>query len=136
MNPSWTREHAIALRNEAAARAQMCAPIVREAEELDGLITALDEILGGTPSPHASALEKLAPVNPEDYSEPYETVNETTLFRVLQFLKSRNGSTARAADVALTLGISADVARVMLSRLSVAGEIERLKRGQYRYCQR
>lgn len=114
----------------------MCAPIVREAEELDALIAALDEVLGGTPTPRAQALLDRTPVSQDSYAEPNATVNATTQLRVLAFVRSRDGAAVRAADVASALKIGRSVARVMLSRLATSGDIERSKRGEYRRSQR
>lgn len=133
---SWTRTQALELRNAAAARAQMCAPIVREAEELDALVCVLDEVLGGTPTPIADALLSHASVSGSDFADPNATVNVTTQLRVLGLVRERGSKPTRAAQVASMLGISVGVARTMLSRLAAAGDIERSKRGQYRYCQR
>ena len=136
MTPSWSRTQAIELRNRAAERAQVCAPIVQEAEELDALIDLLDEVLGGAPTPHADALRARVPVSDEDYPDPNATTNATTQNRVLTYVASRDGEIVRPAEVALALGISAGVARVMLSRLVVARAIERPSHGCYRASQR
>lgn len=114
----------------------MCAPIVREAEELDALICALDEVLGGTATPISQALLAHGPVSASDFADPNATMNVTTQLRVLSFVRERGSKITVASEVASKLGITPAVARTMLSRLAVAGDIERRKRGQYRYCQR
>lgn len=126
---SWSRTHLIELRNKAAARAQQCAAVVQEAEELTSLIEVIDQALNGPTLTLATALRELTPVD----DRPKSPIRSQSAEEVLKFLQDIPGEDAGIQDVASALGMNYKTVKWALARLLKANVIERPSYGRYCY---
>jgi predicted Rossmann fold nucleotide-binding protein DprA/Smf involved in DNA uptake len=129
---SWTKDQVIALRNRAAARVQLTAPVVQEAEELTSLIATCEKLMQTSPTPVSEALRALAPIEAGELERAIPATSKVAPQQMVYgLLQDAGGEGLQASNMARELKLPPSTVASALRRLHHAGRIRRLERGRY-----